>query len=334
MATPTQGDVHVDAILTNISVAHVQEAGDFVADRVFPNVPVSKQSDKYFKYDIGDWSRDTFKKRADSTESAGGGWKLSTDTYFADVWALHKDIGEQVMANADAPLNMPRDAAIWLAQMALINKESEFVSNFFTTSIWTGSDTGSDLVGAGTTGELTQWNDADSQPIKDVKKQATSIKLKSRKRPNKLVVGAEVWEVLSEHNDILDRINQTSGNTNPAIVTRLAVAALFEVSEVLVMEGVETTSAESATFEGSTTPAFIGGKNALLVYANPTPSIMQPSGGYTFSWTGLVGSGAMGLRIKNFYMDEKSCDRIEAEMAYDMKVVDARCGAFFSSIVS
>jgi len=43
MAQPTNSDVHVDAALTNISVAYVQNAADFVAGRAFPNVPVSKQ---------------------------------------------------------------------------------------------------------------------------------------------------------------------------------------------------------------------------------------------------------------------------------------------------
>lgn len=45
---PTQGNVHVDAILTNISVAFMQDQTQFGADRVFPIVPVQKQSDKFF----------------------------------------------------------------------------------------------------------------------------------------------------------------------------------------------------------------------------------------------------------------------------------------------
>ena len=45
MPQPTQTDVHVDAILTNISVAYMQSQSAYVANTIFPTVPVSKQSD-------------------------------------------------------------------------------------------------------------------------------------------------------------------------------------------------------------------------------------------------------------------------------------------------
>ena len=57
MPQPTQSQVHVDAILTNISVAYLQRAENFIADKVFPVVPVDKQSDKFFTYDKNDWLR-------------------------------------------------------------------------------------------------------------------------------------------------------------------------------------------------------------------------------------------------------------------------------------
>ena len=80
MPLPTRNEVHVDAVLTQISVGFMQSAEDFVADKVFPVVPVRKQSDKYFVYDRSYWFRSEMEKRAPATESAGGGWKLSTAT--------------------------------------------------------------------------------------------------------------------------------------------------------------------------------------------------------------------------------------------------------------
>ena len=46
--------------------------------------------------------RDAAELRADGTESAGTGYGLSTDSYSALAYALHKDIGDQVRANSDA----------------------------------------------------------------------------------------------------------------------------------------------------------------------------------------------------------------------------------------
>ena len=104
MPQPNINSVHVDAILTNISVAYLQKQDNFIADKVFPVVPVDKKSDKYFVYTKNDWFRDEAQRRADATESAGSGYNLTTGTYSADVFAFHKDVGDQTVANADAPL--------------------------------------------------------------------------------------------------------------------------------------------------------------------------------------------------------------------------------------
>ena len=99
MPNPTSTDVHVDAVLTNMSVAYQQEAYAFVAARAFPVVNVAKQTDLYFTYSQADFMRDQVQRRADGTESAGTGYSLSTASYSCDVWALHKDIGDQTRAN-------------------------------------------------------------------------------------------------------------------------------------------------------------------------------------------------------------------------------------------
>lgn len=117
---PTRGDVHVDRPLTNISVAFMQGAENFIADRVFPVIPVAKQSDRYFTYDRGMFNRDEMQLRAPGSESAGASYTLSTDSYNADVWALHKDVADQVRANADTPLQLDREATEFLDRKSVV----------------------------------------------------------------------------------------------------------------------------------------------------------------------------------------------------------------------
>lgn len=46
MPTPTLRDVHVDAILTNLSIGYKNDT--YIGESVFPRIQVAKKSDVYF----------------------------------------------------------------------------------------------------------------------------------------------------------------------------------------------------------------------------------------------------------------------------------------------
>lgn len=321
MPLPTGRMVHVNRPLTNISIAYIQEQEMFIADQVFPNVPVNKQSDRYFKYLRDEFWRPEAQKRAPATESAGGGWKIdNTPSYFADVWAVHKDVDDQIRANADQPIDMDRDSTTWVTQQLLIRRELEWVENYFAAGVWS-----TDLVGdaAPGPGEFLYWDADDSDPIKDVTDAAIEIAELTAHRPNVLVLAPRVFNVIRNHEEVIDRIKYTQRG----VVTTEILAGLFDVDRVVVPWGVYNTAAEGLDLDTE----FIFGDNALLVYANPSPSILQPSGGYIFSWTGYLGAGPAGNRISTFRMPQLNADRIEGEMAFDAKMVAPDLGVFFSN---
>lgn len=326
---PTPGDVHVNRPLTNISIAYMQSASAFIAARVFPNIPVSKQSDRYFTYARGDFNRDEAKERAPGTESVGGGYSIdSTPTYYCREYSFHKDVPDQVRANADEPLNPDREATAFVTQKGLLRREKVFVANYFKTGVW-----GTDLTGVASnpTGpQFLQWNDANSTPIELVRAAKTAVLESTGFEPNKLVLGRKVYDALIDHPDIVDRIKygQTAGA--PAMANRETLAKLFEIDELLVMNAIENTAVEGQTAAHS----FIGGKHAMLVYSAPAPGIMTPTAGYTFSWTGMVGAGFEGNRIRQFRMENLKSDRVEIDMAFDMKLVASDLGYFFASAVA
>ncbi|CAB4130451.1 Major capsid protein GpE [uncultured Caudovirales phage] len=326
---PTPGDVHVNAPLTQISIAYMQDAKNFVATRIFPNIPVQKQSDRYYTYDRGDFNRDEMQLRAPGTASSGGGYRLdNTPTYFANRFSFHKDIPDEVRANADAVLNPDREAAQFITQKALIKREKLFVANWFKTGVWTTDITG--VAGSPSTGEVKQWNDAASTPIENVRAAKRTIAQSTGFEPNKLVLGRAVYDALLDHPEIVDRLKYGGSNANPARVSLQALAALFEIDEILVMNSIENTGVEGQNNSHS----FIGGKKAMLVHSAPSPGLMTPSAGYTFSWTGLLGSGGDGTRVKSFRMEDLGSDRVEIDMCFDQKVVSADLGYFFTSIVA
>ena len=316
MPQPTQNQVHVDAILTNISVAYMQKQENFIANKVFPIVPVDKQSDKYFSYTKNDWFRDEAQLRADATESAGGGYNLSTSSYSADVWAFHKDVGDQTRANADAPINVDREAVEFVTSRLLLKMETEFVSSFFTTGVWGTDSTPSSL-----------WSDyTNSDPLNDVEDAKRAILATTGFEPNTLVLGYDVFKELKNHPDLVDRIKYTSSN----VITTDMIARMFDVERVLVSKSVKATNNEGGTGAYD----FTAGKNALLCYSAPSPGLLQPSAGYVMSWTGVSGGLGQTIGASRFRMESVKADRIEGEMAFDMKVVASDLGYFFSAVVA
>jgi hypothetical protein len=324
MPNPTISDVHVDAVLTNISVAFMQDAQGFVADQVFPVVGVRKQSDKYFIYDKGDFFRAEMEIRAPGTESEGGGYRVSTGSYYSDVWALHFDLDEQTRSNYDDPLDAEGDASAYLSQQAMIRKDKQWIADYFATSIWTGDQTG---VGAAPgANQFLQWNVVASTPIKDIRAQILAIKGRTGYRPNTLVIGSAVWNILADHPDFIDRVKYSER----AIIGPELLAAVLELDRVIIASGVENTAAEGQT----ATFAFLAGKAALLAYVAPNPGLRVPSAGYTFSWTGYAGASAMGTAVSRIDMPWIKSERFELEAAFDFKVIAADLAVFFATAVA
>ena len=330
MPNPTASDVHVNAALTNISVAYMQEENSFVADRVFPIVPVAKQSDRYFVYDKGDFFRSEAQLRAPGTASAGSGFGIdNTPSYFADVYAIHKDIDDQIRANSDAAINPDRDATLYVTQQLMMRRELVWANTFFTNGIWTGGVQAGGGAGDVGVADLLNgaWSAAGSTPIEDVDKQADNMQRLTGYRPNKMVVGTQVHRVLKNHPDVLDRIRYTQ----EGIVTEQLLASLLGVDEYMVARATNNTAAAGAA---DVMANIAGQDDALLCYAAPNPGLMTPSAGYLMAWNGFLGAGGQGNRIKRFRMEHLASDRIEGELAFAAELVSAELGAFFLNCVT
>lgn len=329
MASPTLNQVHVNRPLTNISQAYMQDNSDYVADRIFPVVPVQKQSDRYFVYTKGDWFRDEAQLRAPATESAGGGYDIdNTPSYYAPVYAFHKDVDEQVRANTDDPLNADRDATLFVTNRMLLKREVLVVNTALATSTWTGSSTGGDITPG------TGWDLSNSTPLEDIETQVWAVKQVTGKFVNRLFLGTHVWKALKNHDEILQRIRYTERG----VVTTDIIAALIAPPDVNDFRVVVASAIINNAAKGASDSfAFIAPmKDALLLYAEPNPGIMVPSAGYIFTWVGLLGAGAMGSRISNIPMPwlGQGTVRVEGELAFATKIVGSDLGAYFHSAVS
>lgn len=316
MPQPAASDVHLDALLTNISVAYVQMQSHFIAPQVFPIVPVDKQSDKYRTYTKNDWFRDEAERRQGATESVGSGYTLSDAAYFCDKYAIHKDVDDDTRRNADPVHDLDREATEFVSQRLLLRQEIQWVTDFFAASIW-----GTDVTPANL------WSAyATSDPLLDVEAGKETILGNTGFMPNTLVLGYQVYRQLRNHPDLVDRIKYTTAQT----MTVDMMARLFDVDRVLVARAVKATNVEGAT--GAY--AFAHGKHALLCYSAPTPGLMTPSAGYMFAWRGVSGPLDTTVGVSRFRLEQLKADRVEGEIAFDNKVIGSDLGYFFASVVA
>ena len=322
MGNPTSSAVHVNTPLTNLSVAYMQEADLFVAHKVFPIVPVAKQSDLYYTYDKDDFRRSEAQVRAPGSESAGSGYRLdSSNNYFCDVNAIHKDIADQVRSNADAVLNMDMDATRYITQQLMLKRERDWASAFFGTGTgWSGSTSGLNITPS------TKWDQSTANPVANIQEQKDSILQKTGYMPNTLVLGAQAYSTLINSDDVVDRIKYTQrGVLGPDLL-----GAVLGVPRVFVCHAGENTANEGASASNS---FIMSTDDALLCYAATAPSLMSASAGYTFVWSGYTGAQD-GMRISRFRMDHLRSDRIEGELAYDQKLISLDLGAYFTDVTT
>jgi hypothetical protein len=325
MPQPTLNDSHIDAVLTNISIAYIQSTENFVSTKVFPTIPTSKKSNLYYTYPRNQWFRDEAARRPDATESAGSGYELDSDSFNCDVYAFHKDVGDQTVANTDVPLNAYRDATSFVTSRLVLRQEIQWATDFFTTGVWTGITTGVAGVPGGS--QCKQWSDyTNSDPITDVEAAKDSIHSTTGFLPNTLVIGHRVFRFLKHHPDIRDRYKWTTAEQ----VTPGILANLFEVDRILVARGIKATNDEGDTAAYSN----IHGNAALLCYSNPNPGLLAPSAGYVFQWTGVSEGLGTEIGVSRFRQPQLKAERIEGQIAWTNKKVAADLGHFFASIVT
>ena len=322
----TPSSVHIDQPLSNLTLAYVQEQTSFIADKVFPVVGVQRQSDKFYKYDRANMNRaGDVKKLAPRTEVNRIGMAISNDSYFADVYGIGMDFDEQTLANEDAMLEIRSAGAQTAINRVLIEREEQFASSFFSAGIWATDNTPGNL-----------WSDyTNSTPLTDVTTARRTMQLGSGGfKPNTMVVGKEVRDVLVNHPDVLARLNGGSTVNNPALVTDAKLAEIFEVENFYVMEAVKNNSVEGVAESN----AFIGGKNALLAYTPSSAGLMTPAAGLTFAWNNVPGVNNLGVTVESFSDDalkrQQVAEHIQVKMSYDMKVVGNDLGYFFEAVVA
>lgn len=313
---PTSGDIHVDTPLSDIAIAYKNTI--FIADQVFPIVPVEKQSDKYYIWDKGSFLTNQVELRTPGDTYPEGRIKISTDEYYCDLYHLGYAIPDEDVANQDEAVELEETGAEWMAHQFALNREIQIAAAIFAATIWD-----SDLAG-GT--DFVQWSDyVSSDPISDIDTYSETIEQSTGATPNTLVLGRQTWNILRRHPLLLDMYK----HTGVAILNEAQVAAALDIDTILVGRATQRTSAEGAS---TAVQAYIWGKHALLLYVPPSPGKRVPAAGYTFTWT--IDDTGLTVNIIPIRQDDRDRDFLKGKHAFDFKVTGSDLGAYFGSAVA
>lgn len=316
---------HIDRALTNISTAYMQGTDAFIADKVFPIINVTKQSDVYFQYSKADMFRNEVQERGRGAESVGGTWNVKTaDPYYCRKYAYHYDITQEEKVNYDKPIDIERDTTEWLSQKMMLKREVDFSNKFFKTGVW-----GKDVH---ITESSKKWSAQTSDPVKQINDEMLAMAENTGLKPNFAIMSPDVFYALKNHEAIMDRIKYTQ----KGIITVDLIASLFEVDKIFIPWGVYNAEGQTPDFDDTNIDMkFLYKGKMLLGYRSTRPSLKQATAGYIFAWNGLEGASAYGSRMVRIKMDQLGLgtERFEMEMAYDMKTISADCGTFLYDLV-
>lgn len=299
------GNVHVDAVLTNISLAFPNNG--LVGEALFPTVQVRKQSDKYRVFGREAWLPETSDYRAPGTEANEiPGRKLSLDTYYAQEHSLQIAVTDEERENTDAPLSPDRDGTELVTAKILLGREIA-MKNMVTdvTRYATGLTT--------TLSGTAQWNDyVNSNPILDVRTAFRAIHAKVFMEPNLAVIPYLVMSTLEDHPDIIERIKYSER----AVLTPEIIAAVLGLQRVVV-PGVGVGSGAVGTPGNALTVGYLWGKDVLLAWVPQRAGMNIPAFAYEFVWS----YGGTAQVVDRWREEKRKSDLIRVSRRYDLKMV-------------
>jgi len=317
MASPTNAMVHVDRPLSNFAVAYKNM--DLIGQSVIPFVDVAKTSDKYMTYDKKDAFTvpETVRGPTDTANSVD--WAASTGDYSCVDHALNRFLPNAQVANSDPGVDMRRRTTDLITELILLKYEQAVATLTTTAGNYSGQIT--------TLSGGDQW---DSYSTSDVLSNIETARAGCFYSPKLCFMGYEVWAVLKQHPQILDRVSGGSTNASPAMVTKALVAELFEVDQLLVGNA----KVNLNNYEQTASYTRVWGKDVVMAYVLPTPALDDASAWKSFRWRQMTTN--LGYQVRTWADPTRGGggEVIEVETSYNIKAVASDNKYLIDTVIS
>jgi hypothetical protein len=263
---PTPQDLHIDTLMTNFSISYRNL--EAVGDRLFPIVPVEKESNKFA---ILDPNKDQWRvrdvQRAPRSRSNTIEWFNGTGTYVVTEYAVNTGVDDRERNNADNPL-APDQAATQAALDAIITAREDRIAAKATTAASYSAANKVTLAGA------QQWSDVTSNPRGDFDTGKSAVRKAVGKIINRAVVSFDVFTKLALVTKVLNAIQYTT----LGVATTALLQQYLGIQELVVAQMIKNTANENA----AVATADIWGKFAVLAYVEDGAGLWGMSFGKTF----------------------------------------------------
>jgi len=322
---PTPADRHYDKVLSNVGLAFFQSKEKYIAGRVFPSIPVSKQTDAIRVYSVADLLRIEAEEMGEGTAAPQETGTFSHITYGCKKYGKGDYLTPADLANDDGPIPPDQILIEQLTQANMTKMERTWAAANMATSKWDHDCQGQ---AAGPTGkQFLQWDKANSDPIQDVLDKKDLIHDSTGFDANVGVIARDAFNKAINHSVIRGRFDYTSS----ASITAEMLAKLWGLEELIVASAIYNAGPAG-------TPSFtkIFTNNMLLAHRAKTPSVRVPSAGYTFLWTAPTGAPqgtkVMVRRIPRPELGNRT--DYESIMYWDQKVTSSALGAYMYDVYS
>lgn len=296
MATTSVGNVHVNVPLSNLAIRYMPLLDGFIADEVAPRISVVNESNVYYTWQQADFfSTDVSDLVPDRGTPREIDFTATTASYTAARRELGWTISTRERNNADNQLNLEvsKQQGV-LARLALL-RESRIAALFKqsgTTTVVNGESIVGGIDSSMTAAANPKW-DVSTTLYADfasaIMVGIRAMRLAIGVRPNTIVIPAYVAEGMQKSGIFTAAggpINQYTGSpdNNPFFTEYPLLPSRVMGMRVLVPGSVKNSAKEGQT----ASYADVWGKDVVLCYVTPGPSMTIPSVAYTFQAEPLV----------------------------------------------
>lgn len=315
--------VHINQPLTNFSLGY--HPTGFVAEQVFPVVPVKHESDDFLVWDKGQAFRvgradGQGSLRADGAESQieefGGTW----NSYRAEAYARKTPITDRQRQNADPVWQLEQSKTRRVMDKLLLDQELRVAGPLLLAANYAASN-------VTTLSGVNQWNNTSfvsqqgtfSVIEEEVDNARKAIRASTGGlEPNVIIIPIEVGRVMKRDIGIREAIKFT----HPDILTKGTLPDTLWGLKVVTPSSMFTTQAEGETIALTD----VWGKNVIVAYVDPSPSLDTLTLGSIFR--------ARPFQVKQWYQEERESTWYEPSVVQDEMLVSADCGYLMQSVIA